>query len=63
MPYLINDNCDKCGLCAFHCPVDCIDEGAQRFIINSSCCVDCGACREVCPLEAVERDGGSERAA
>jgi NAD-dependent dihydropyrimidine dehydrogenase PreA subunit len=52
MPYIINDECTSCGLCAIQCPVECISEGERNYIINSSCCVDCGTCEEVCPVGA-----------
>lgn len=56
MPYIILDECTKCGLCAIQCPVECISEGDDRYVINSSCCVDCGTCAEVCPVGAALSD-------
>lgn len=52
MSYIINDNCVSCGACANECPVECISEGDERYVINADECVECGACASVCPVDA-----------
>ena len=52
MAYKINDACIKCGACAEVCPVSCISEGDEKYIINPEECIECGACAEVCPVNA-----------
>lgn len=49
----INDDCISCGACAEECPVDCISEGEDKFVIDEDACIDCGACEEVCPVDAI----------
>ncbi len=52
MVFHINDDCICCGLCAEECPVSCIHERDNRYIIDDSECIDCGNCAEVCPVDA-----------
>ena len=52
MAYQINDDCIKCGACVGECPVSCISEGDDKYIIDSSACIDCGSCAGVCPVDA-----------
>jgi len=56
MAYQINDNCIKCGACAAACPVDCISEGDEKYIIDKDICIECGSCAGVCPVEAPEME-------
>ncbi len=49
------DTCDGCGLCAEHCPEECITGKKKKlFTINPAACVRCGVCRDVCPVNAVQ---------
>lgn len=46
----IDDTCVKCGACAVDCPVQCITEGAVKFIIGKGC-ISCGGdCYSICPV-------------
>jgi ferredoxin len=53
MAYLINDKCTKCGACVPECPVDCITEGDDKYVISKDDCVDCGVCVGACPSDAI----------
>ena len=52
MAYKITESCIKCGACAASCPVQCISEGEERYIIDSEQCISCGTCAAVCPVGA-----------
>lgn len=52
MAYFINDDCISCGACEAECPVSCISEGEDKYVINEDECIDCGSCSEVCPVDA-----------
>ncbi len=52
MAYRINDECISCGACADECPVSCISEGDDKYVIDETICTSCGACAEVCPVDA-----------
>ncbi len=52
MAYKITDRCIKCGACAAECPVGCISEGEDRYVIDSDRCIGCGTCAAVCPVDA-----------
>lgn len=54
MAYKITDKCIKCGACANECPVACITEGEDKYIIDENSCISCGTCLGVCPVEAPE---------
>lgn len=56
MAYKITPKCIKCGSCAVNCPVGCIEEGEERFEIDSERCIECGTCQAVCPVGAPELD-------
>ena len=49
MAYRITEKCISCGACAAECPVGCISQGEERFVIDQSAC---GTCAGVCPVEA-----------
>lgn len=52
MAYRINDECISCGACAEECPVSCISEGDDKYVIDETICTSCGACAEACPVDA-----------
>jgi NAD-dependent dihydropyrimidine dehydrogenase PreA subunit len=52
MAYVITDECISCGACEPECPVGCISEGEDKYVIDESQCIDCGSCAAVCPVEA-----------
>ena len=56
MAHVINDECISCGACAAQCPVECISESTDKYVIDASCCTDCGSCVAVCPVEAISRE-------
>ncbi len=56
MAYAISDDCISCGACAPECPVECISEGPDKYVIDAERCIECGQCREVCPVDAPHKD-------
>ncbi len=52
MAYKITEKCIKCGACANECPVACITEGEEAYVIDKTACISCGTCAGVCPVEA-----------
>jgi len=32
--------------------VEAISDGASKYVIDESLCIDCGACAAVCPVDA-----------
>ena len=55
MSYFINEACITCGACESECPVSCISEGQQVFVIDPNVCIECGACANVCPVDAPQQ--------
>lgn len=53
MAYRITDACVRCGACADACPVECISEGDDKYVIDADSCVSCGTCAGECPNEAI----------
>ena len=49
MAYKITEKC-------ISCPVGCISQGEERFVIDKSLCISCGTCAGVCPVEAPEEE-------
>lgn len=56
MAYIISDECISCGACSSECPVSCITEADNKYVIDETVCVDCGACAGVCPVEAAKQN-------
>ena len=56
MAYKITDKCISCGACAAECPVQCIKQGDDKFVIDQESCIGCGTCAGVCPVEAPEEE-------
>jgi len=55
MAFVITSPCinEKTADCVDVCPVDCIEEGEDMFVIDPDLCIDCGACEHACPVEAI----------
>lgn len=66
MPHVIVSPCIgvKDQACTEVCPVECIYDGGDQFLIHPDECIDCGACVPACPVSAIfpEEDvpGGEE---
>lgn len=52
MAYKITESCISCGACAAECPVECIHQGEERYVIDKDVCISCGTCAGVCPVGA-----------
>ncbi|MDR1001369.1 MAG: 4Fe-4S binding protein [Clostridiales bacterium] len=52
MAYQISDSCISCGACEAECPVSCISQGSDKYVIDADVCISCGACAGVCPVDA-----------
>lgn len=52
MAYKITDACIACGACAAECPVECISQGDDKYVIDQSACIDCATCAGTCPVGA-----------
>ena len=55
LTYVITEPCigTKDQSCVEVCPVDCIYDAGDHFMINPEECIDCGACEPECPVEAI----------
>ena len=56
MAYKITEKCIKCGACSVQCPIGCITEGEERFVIDPAQCIACGTCAGICPVGAPEEE-------
>ena len=52
-PQSDHELCTGCGICAEHCPVDCITFEDGKSIFDGKKCIGCGECIANCPEEAV----------
>ncbi len=55
MAYVITEACigTKNTACVGACPVDCIYDADDHFVINPAECIDCSMCMPECPVEAI----------
>jgi NAD-dependent dihydropyrimidine dehydrogenase PreA subunit len=55
MTYIITEPCIgvKDASCVDVCPVDCIYDVGELFMINPEECIDCAACEPTCPVAAI----------
>lgn len=56
MAYKITEACISCGACESECPVSCISQGDDRYVIDPNTCIECGSCANVCPVDAPKQD-------
>mgnify|MGYP000527479674 CR=1 FL=1 len=52
MAYVISDDCISCGACESECPVSCISQGDDKYVIDEDTCIECGSCANVCTVDA-----------
>jgi NADH:ubiquinone oxidoreductase subunit F (NADH-binding)/(2Fe-2S) ferredoxin/NAD-dependent dihydropyrimidine dehydrogenase PreA subunit len=51
---VIPESCKSCGICAKHCPVDCISgDKKSPYVIDQKTCIKCGNCKAKCPFDAI----------
>jgi NAD-dependent dihydropyrimidine dehydrogenase PreA subunit len=55
MPHVIVSPCIgvKDNACTEVCPVECIYDAGEMFLIHPDECIDCGACVPACPVSAI----------
>ena len=54
MPYIINEDCVKCGACFYECPQEAIIESENSYVIDPEKCIECGTCLQMfCPAYAI----------
>ncbi len=55
MSYAITSRCVgvRDGACLNVCPVPCIHDAGDQFVIDPDECIDCGACATACPAQAI----------
>ena len=55
MPHIITSPCigTKDQACTEVCPVECIYDAGDMFLIHPDECIDCGACVPACPVSAI----------
>lgn len=44
----VDENCTRCGACAFLCPTDALIFDNESLILATGKCVSCGLCEEIC---------------
>ncbi|NLF56346.1 MAG: 4Fe-4S binding protein [Candidatus Hydrogenedens sp.] len=53
MAYVISSDCISCGSCVETCPMSCISQGENQYVIDANACIDCGSCTDSCPTNAI----------
>ena len=55
MAFVITSPCieTKDQACVEVCPVECIYDAGDQFLIHPDECIDCGACVAPCPVNAI----------
>ena len=55
LAYVITEACigTKNTACVDACPVDCIYDADDHFLINPAECIDCSMCMPECPVESI----------
>lgn len=58
LTYIITEPCigTKDASCVEVCPVDCIYDAGEQYLIHPDECIDCGACEPECPVQAIFPD-------
>lgn len=58
MAYVITTACSgvKDGACTEVCPVECIHDAGEQFVIHPEECINCGLCAVTCPVGAIHAD-------
>lgn len=51
---IVTEKCIQCGACLDECPMGCISNDGDKFVIDPELCISCGKCRMVCPQDAPE---------
>jgi len=52
--YIIQERCNKCGVCIEVCPVAAVEKTVEEIMINPVSCIGCGICVPRCPREAID---------
>jgi len=58
--YIIQEKCDKCGVCIEVCPVVAVEKTAREIMINPISCIGCGICVPRCPRGAINLNNSTE---
>ncbi len=58
--YIIQEKCDRCGICIKVCPVNAVEKSAEVVTINPISCIGCGICVPRCPREAIDLKNSTE---
>jgi len=53
-PWVVSENCTRCGQCMKWCPVDAIEWKNEAAHIVEDICIGCGECLTVCRFDAVK---------
>jgi len=56
MPWVDENGCTGCGICAEECPAETISIKNEKAQIDMANCIRCGNCHDICPENAVRHD-------